>query len=217
MATTTRPRTRRTQQERSGTTTAELLAAARALFAADGYAATSLDAVCERAGVSKGALYHHFRNKEALFQAVYAAEEAKIAEAVATAYLKVHKRDRWDAVFEGCKAYLVMCLDPGVQRITLRDAPGALGVEAVDEVTELCVRQMRTGVSRAIDAGRIAPRPVEPLARMLFGGLSEAARTIARAEDPKRAQREALAELRRIFDALAEEPNGPGDGRTDGA
>ncbi|MGW0660005.1 helix-turn-helix domain-containing protein [Streptodolium elevatio] len=217
MATTTRPRTRRTQQERSGTTTAELLAAARALFAADGYAATSLDAVCERAGVSKGALYHHFRNKEALFHAVYAAEEAKIAEAVATAYLKVHERDRWDAVFEGCKAYLVMCLDPGVQRITLRDAPGALGVEAVDEVIELCVRQMRTGVSRAIDAGRIAPRPVEPLARMLFGGLSEAARTIGRAEDPKRAQREALAELRRIFDALAEEPNGPGDGRTDGA
>ncbi|WP_436772716.1 helix-turn-helix domain-containing protein [Yinghuangia sp. YIM S09857] len=205
MATTTRPRTRRTQQERSGTTTAELLAAARALFAADGYAATSLDAVCERAGVSKGALYHHFRNKEALFHAVYAAEEAKIADAVAAAYLKVHERDRWDAVFEGCKAYLMMCIDPGVQRITLRDAPGALGVEAVDEVTELCVKQMRIGVSRAIDAGRIAPRPVEPLARMLFGGLSEAARTIGRADDPKRAQREALAELRRLFDAVAED------------
>ncbi|WTW92435.1 TetR/AcrR family transcriptional regulator [Streptomycetaceae bacterium NBC_01309] len=205
MATTTRPRTRRTQQERSGTTTAELLAAARALFAEDGYAATSLDAVCERAGVSKGALYHHFRNKEALFHAVYAAEEAKIAEAVALAYLKVHKRDRWDAVFEGCKAYLMMCIDPGVQRITLRDAPGALGFEAVDEITELCVDQMRIGVSRAIDAGRIAPRPVEPLARMLFGGLGEGARTIGRSDDPERAQREALAELRRLFDAIAED------------
>lgn len=202
MATTTRPRTRRTQQERSGTTTAELLAAARELFAADGYAATSLDAVCERAGVSKGALYHHFRNKEALFQAVYAAEEAAIAEAVAAAYLAVHERDRWDAVFEGCQAYLKMCLDPGIQRITLRDAPSALGPEAVDEVTELCVNQMRIGVRRAIEAGRIAPRPVEPLARLLFGGLSESARSIGRAADPKQAQREALAELRRLFDAV---------------
>ncbi|UGQ12871.1 TetR/AcrR family transcriptional regulator; helix-turn-helix transcriptional regulator [Yinghuangia sp. ASG 101] len=199
---TTTGRTRRTQRERSGATTAELLAAARDLFASEGYAATSLDAVCERAGVSKGALYHHFRNKEALFHAVYAAEEATIAEAVAAAYLAVADKDRWDAVFAGCEAYLVMCLDPGVQRITLLDAPGALGVEAVDEVSALCVKQMYVGVKRAIEAGRIAPRPVEPLARLLFGGLSEAAKAIGRAPDPLRAQHEALDELRRLFDAF---------------
>ncbi|HSA51569.1 MAG TPA: helix-turn-helix domain-containing protein [Yinghuangia sp.] len=207
---TTTSRTRRTQQERSGATTAELLAAARELFATDGYAATSLDAVCLRAGVSKGALYHHFRNKEALFHAVYTAEEARIAEAVAAAYLAVQARDRWEAVYEGCKAYLVMCLDPGVQRITLLDAPGALGVEAVDEVIVLCVKQMRAGVKRAIEAGCIAPRPVEPLARLLFGGLSEAAKTIGRAADPQRATQEALDELRRVFDALA--ASAPTDG-----
>lgn len=200
---TTTGRTRRTQQERSGATTAELLAAARELFASEGYAATSLDAVCLRAGVSKGALYHHFRNKEALFHAVYAAEEARIAEAVAAAYLAVADRDRWDAVYAGCEAYLVMCLDPGVQRITLLDAPGALGVEVVDEVSALCVKQMYVGVKRAIESGRIAPRPVEPLARLLFGGLSEAAKTVGRAADPPRAQREALDELRRLFDAVA--------------
>lgn len=199
----TTSRGRRTQQERSGATTAELLAAARELFAAEGYAGTSLDAVCLRAGVSKGALYHHFRNKEALFHAVYAAEEARIAEAVAAAYLAVMDRDRWDAVRAGCEAYLVMCLDPGVQRITLLDPPGALGVETVDEVSALCVKQMYVGVKRAIEAGRIAPRPVEPLARLLFGGLSETAKTIGRAPDPQRAQQEALDELRRLFDALA--------------
>ncbi|NUU21646.1 MAG: TetR/AcrR family transcriptional regulator [Streptomycetaceae bacterium] len=203
MAGSSTSRTRRTQQERSGATTADLLAAARELFATEGYAATSLDAVCLRAGVSKGALYHHFRNKEALFHAVYAAEEARIAEAVAAAYLAVAPQDLWDAVYEGCKAYLVMCLDPGVQRITLLDAPGALGVEAVDEVTALCVKQMYIGVKRAIEGGRIAPRPVEPLARLLFGGLSEAAKTIGRSPDPTRAQAEALAELRRLFDAVA--------------
>ncbi len=203
MGTTTTGRTRRTQQERSGATTAELLAAARELFASEGYAGTSLDAVCLRAGVSKGALYHHFRNKEALFHAVYAAEEARMADAVAAAYLAVAERDRWDAVYEGCKAYLMECLDPGVQRITLLDPPAALGVEVVDEVTALCVKQMYAGVKRAIEAGRIAPRPVEPLARFLFGGLSEAAKTIGRATDPQRAQQQALEELRRIFDAIA--------------
>ncbi|MCF2531662.1 TetR/AcrR family transcriptional regulator [Yinghuangia soli] len=202
MGTSTTTRTRRTQQERSGATTAELLAAARGLFAAEGYAGTSLDAVCVRAGVSKGALYHHFRNKEALFHAVYVAEEQAIAEAVAKAYLAEADRDRWDAVFEGCKAYLMMCLDPGVQRITLLDAPGALGVEAVDEVTALCVKQMYIGVKRAIQAGRLEERPVEPLARMLFGALSEAAKNIGRAEDPVLARGEALAELRRLFDAV---------------
>ncbi|MGR7001825.1 TetR/AcrR family transcriptional regulator [Yinghuangia aomiensis] len=203
MATSTSPRTRRTQQQRSDATTADLLTAARDLFAAEGYGGTSLDAVCTRAGVSKGALYHHFRNKEDLFLGVYVAEEGKIAEQVAAAYLAKADEDLWDAVYEGCKAYLRMSLDPGVQRITLLDAPGALGVEAVDEVTEQCVKQMYVGVKRAIAGGRIAPRPVEPLARLLFGGLSESAKTIGRAEDPERAQREALEELRRVFDAVA--------------
>ncbi|NUP32209.1 MAG: helix-turn-helix transcriptional regulator, partial [Streptomycetaceae bacterium] len=82
MATSTSPRTRRTQQQRSDATTADLLAAARDLFAAEGYGGTSLDAVCARAGVSKGALYHHFRNKEDLVLGVYVAEEGKIAEQV---------------------------------------------------------------------------------------------------------------------------------------
>lgn len=203
MATSTTSRSRRTQQERSGATTADLLVAARELFATEGYAATSLDAVCVRAGVSKGALYHHFRNKQALFRAVYAAEEKAIADAVAEAYLRVMEQDRWDAVYEGCKTYLVMSLDPGVQRITLRDAPGALGVEVVEEISGMCVRQMYTGVRRAIASGHIAPRPVEPLAHLIFGALSEAAKTIGRAEDPRKAQVEALQELRRVFDALA--------------
>ncbi|MDI2124871.1 TetR/AcrR family transcriptional regulator [Yinghuangia seranimata] len=210
MGTSTTPRTRRTQQERSGATTAELLAAARELFAAEGYAATSLDAVCVRAGVSKGALYHHFRNKEDLFRAVYTAEEARIAEAVAAAYLATHEGDLWDAVFEGCKAYLEMSLDPGVQRILLIDGPGALGVEVVDELTASCVQQMFLGVRRAVKAGRIAPRPVEPLGRLLFGGLSESAKSIGRAADPAQAQAEAIAELRRVFDALAVAPGDAG-------
>jgi AcrR family transcriptional regulator len=197
-----RPAGRRTQQQRSDATVEDLVHAARDLFAADGYAATSLDAVCERAGVTKGALYHHFAGKKQLFSAVYIREQERLAEKVSAAYRKVAD-DPWEAVFEGSRTYLEASLDPEVQRITLFDAPGALGYEAMRDLGVNCRELTLSGVQRAIRKGAIPPRPAAPLTAMLYGGLSESAMAIVRAEDPKAAMDETLADLRMLFDALA--------------
>jgi AcrR family transcriptional regulator len=200
VATGTTEKPKRTQRERSEATTAELLAAARELFAQDGYAATSLDEIASAAGVTKGALYHHFHSKRAIFRAVYAAEQRRLAEIEARAYWR--KRDPWNAFFAGCKAFLEATIDPGVQRITLLDGPGALGRDDIREIEADAFAMTRSGLQRAIEAGCIPSRPLDPLAHFLFGGLCAMAGQIARSENPKGELRAMTAELRRILDAL---------------
>ena len=192
---------RRTQDERSRQTTGQLLAAARELFAADGYAATSLDAIAEAAGVTKGAVYHHFESKRAIFRAVYAAEQKRLARLAAAAAER--KRDPLDAFYEGCRAFLEVSLDPGVQRITLLDAPGALGWETMREIESDSLRMTQNGIEIAMKSGRLPKGPSGPLAHMLFGALCEAAMKIARAENPKAETRVTLRQLRALLDGLA--------------
>jgi AcrR family transcriptional regulator len=196
-----RPRGRRTQEERTEATTAALVTAARELFAEDGYAATSLDAVVARAGVTKGALYHHFDSKRSLFLAVFEREQRALAGLVADAFLA--KRDPWAGFEAGSRAFLEASLDPHVQRITLLDAPAALGWEAMRAAEAGTLRMMEDGLRRSIAAGRLPKRPVEPLAALLFGALCEGAMTVARAEDQAAAHRGTVAELKRLFAALA--------------
>jgi AcrR family transcriptional regulator len=194
----------RRQRERSDATVEDLLTAARELFAADGYAATSLDAVCDRAGVTKGALYHHFSGKQQLFSAVYAREQDHLNARITAAYAEAAD-DPWEAVYQGSRAYLEASLDPGVQRITLLDAPGALGWELTHELGDNCRALTLRGVERAIRRGAVAPQAAEPLASMLYGGLSESAMAVVRSADPGAALAETLAGLRLMFDALAAE------------
>jgi AcrR family transcriptional regulator len=191
---------RRTQAERSEATTGALVGAARELFARDGYEATSLDAVAAKARVTKGAVYHHFEGKRQLFEAVFTREVSRLSEVLAAAYAR--KKDPWDAFESGCRAYLEDCLDPGVQRIVLLDAFAAIGWEAMRRLEAPLLGMMEVGIARAVDAGRIARRPAQPLAHFLFGALCEAAMVVARAEDPKAAQRNAVTELGRIMEAL---------------
>jgi AcrR family transcriptional regulator len=195
------PRTeRRTQQERSEATRGALVGAARELFALDGYAATSLDAVVARAGVTKGALYHHYAGKRELFAAVVAGEQERLAAEVVAAY--EGKRDPWEAFEAGCRAFLDTTLDPGTQRIVLHDAPAALGWETIRELESDLLTMMQVGIQRAIDAKRIPSRPPGPLATFLFGALCETAMAVARSSDQEAAQKQSLAELRRVLRAL---------------
>jgi AcrR family transcriptional regulator len=191
----------RTQVERTEATTSALVEAGRELFAQDGYAATSLDAVVARAGVTKGALYHHFDGKHELFRAVLEREQARLAERLGGAFAR--KRDPWDGVQAGCRAFLEEVLDPELQRIMLIDGPGALGFAALRDTEAPTLALLEEGLRRSMDAGRLERRPVEPLAALLFGALCEAALSIARADDQAAAQRAMTAELRRLFAALA--------------
>jgi AcrR family transcriptional regulator len=190
-----------TQQERSETTTTSLVAAARGLFAEDGYAATSLDAVVAKAGVTKGALYHHFGGKRELFEAVFVAEQARLTSAVMAAV--EGKEDPWEAFEAGCGAFIEACQEPGAQRIFLLDAPVALGWETIRRLESGSLELMKQGIEMSIEAGSIEARPVIPLAHLLFGAVCESAMVVARAPDQDAALRDALAELHRLLSSLA--------------
>ncbi len=191
---------RRSQAERTEATTAALVDAARELFARDGYDATSLDVVAARAGVTKGAVYHHFDGKRQLFEAVFSREVERVTTPLAAAYAR--KKDPWEAFKAGCKAFLDECLDPGLQRIVLLDASAAIGWEGIRRLEAPLLELMELAISRAAQAGRIAPRPPAPLAHFLFGAICEMAMIVARADDPKVAQRQAVAEIGRVLDGL---------------
>lgn len=199
---------RRTQQERSDSTTAELIEAARLLFAADGYAATLLDEVVRQVGVTKGALYHHFAGKKELFEAVFEREQRALANVVAAAY--AGQRDPWQGFHAGCRAFLEASLDPGVQRITLLDAPSVLGWETMREIEAgYSLAMLREGLEIAISEERITARPVGPLAHMLLGAICEGAMMIARSPDQEATMREVLSELTAQLDSLTLKPGSP--------
>lgn len=193
---------RRTQAERTRATVEQILAVARDLFAADGYDATFLDAVVERAGMTKGALYHHFDGKRALFAAVYEREQRAIGHAVA---VKAGGRgDSWRTFLRGCNAFFEAVLDPGVQRITLIDAPVVLGWQEMRDLEDRHVTSLlRVGLTRAIDDGHLKPQRVKPLAHLLHGAMCEAAIMAARTPDPARESADAMAVLKDILEGIA--------------
>ncbi len=191
---------RRTQAERTEATVSALVDAARELFARDGYAATSLDAVAAKARVTKGAVYHHFQGKKQLFEAVFAREVDRLCATMPAVYAA--KRDPWDAFEACCRAFLEECLEPGLQRIMLLDASVALGWEGVRRLEAPFMELMEAAIERAVEEGRIAPRPPEPLAVFLYGALCETAMNVARADNQKSAQRRALAELGDVLKGL---------------
>jgi AcrR family transcriptional regulator len=192
----------RTQKERSQATTSLLVGVARDVFARDGYAATSLNAIVNGAGVTKGALYHHFDGKQALFRAVYEAEWRQLTGVIAEAYRR--ERDPWDGFHAGVEAFLNALLDPQVQRILLVDAPGALGEQAVlaDTAGGGSLPQIERGLRHAMETGSIAKRPVEPLAHMIYGAVCATAQLVARSAQPKHTLRVALAQLHTMLDAF---------------
>lgn len=191
---------RRTQAERTEATVTALVDAAHELFAEDGYAATSLDAVAAKARVTKGAVYHHFQGKKQLFEAVFAREVDRLCAAMPAVYAA--KRDPWDAFEACCRAFLEECLEPGLQRIMLLDALMALGWEGVRRLEAPFMELMETAIDRAVEEGSIAPRPPGPLAVFLYGALCETAMNVARADDQKAAHRTALAELSDVLRGL---------------
>jgi AcrR family transcriptional regulator len=191
---------RRTQAERTEATTTALVDAARELFAQDGYAATSLDAVAAQARVTKGAVYHHFQGKQQLFEAVFAREVERLCAVLPAVYAS--KRDPWDAFEACCRAFLEECLEPGLQRIMLLDALSAMGWEGVRRMEAPMMELMEIAIAVAVQAGRIAPRPTGPLAVFLYGALCETSMNVARADNQRTAHRKALTELSHVLEGL---------------
>jgi len=169
-------------------TRAALLATARKLFGSRGFADTSLDDVVSGAGVTKGALYHHFRGKEDLFAAVYEQVQHEVSDRVVVEFLRP---DPWEALELGCELWIDAHLDPAFQRIAMRDARSILGWEAVRDVeARYGAVPLRGVLRRCIRAGIIRPLPLRPLALLLTGALTEACFYVADAEDVEGARAE---------------------------
>jgi AcrR family transcriptional regulator len=194
-----------TKAEQSEATRTALVQAAERLFAERGFAETSTEAVVQAAGLTRGALYHHFRDKTALFQAVYEALEQQVVDRIHAATEGI--TDPMAVLRTGADAFLDACLEPAVQRIVLLEAPAVLGWETwreIDQAYGLGLVQAVLDVAMA--AGAIRKAPVEPLAHILLGGLVEGAMLLASSDDPDSARRDVGEAVALLIDGLRTAP-----------
>ncbi len=191
-------------QRRAEATRRDLLAAARQTFTERGFADASMEEIGERAGVSRGPLYHYFDDKRDLFHAVYLEIEHELAEKVISGVLSrtTPSASAWEQVHAGNHAFLDAALDPAVQRIAILEAPVVLGSDSRRDFARYGLGLIRNGVQRAIDERGIEPQPIEPLAHLIRAVLTEGALLIARAEDHATARAEVGAAVDRLIEGL---------------
>ena len=197
-----------TNAARSARTQRRLLRAARRLFTTRGYDATSAERVAEQAGITRAALYYHFRDKRALFRAV--CEEMENACIANIERAAERAPDFRSQIHAAARATLDAFLDPAYVRLVFRDGPAVLGWDQWHEIVGRFGRnQLRVGLEGAMDAGLTPRRPAEILARVIAGAINEAGLAIAHADDPKRAR----AEYGAVIDAMLEGLLRPGQQR----
>jgi AcrR family transcriptional regulator len=190
---------------RGEATRQELVEAATRLFAERGYEDTSIEAVLGEAGVSRGALYHHFAGKEALFEAVLEEVERGVAQAVVDAVTGV--TDPVAALRQGTKAWLELTTDPVVRRISLVDAPAVVGWEkwrGIDERHGFGLT--KHALESLAEAGHVRPELVDVLAHVLLAALVEVALLIARSDDPAAARKAGEAAIDRLLESFVSTP-----------
>lgn len=194
-----RQEAQRTQVERRAATRAALIAAARRLFAERGYAAVGTEEIVRTAGVTRGALYHHFDGKGDLFLAVFEAVEQELLDRIGARAADAAVTSPLAVLDLGIDEMLSAAVDPGLAQIVLIDAPAVLGWETWREVGWRYGMGVTEGVlTAAIEAGEIERQPARPLAHVLLGALDEAVLYVARADDQIRGR----ADMRSVLDAL---------------
>jgi AcrR family transcriptional regulator len=188
--------------ERGEATRAALVTAARELFSARGYAAVGTNEVVEKAGVTRGAMYHHFREKKELFRAVYEQAESELVAAAAEPM--THVADPWARLVVGMRAFFDACNDPALRDITLVDGPAVLGWQAWREVgNRYGLAAMTFALQGAVDEGVLrADLDVKNLAHMFIAALGEAALMLANAEHPDAAREGIEATLLGMLEGL---------------
>jgi len=196
------PPQRRTQAERREATRAQLLDAGRRLFAEVGYDDVAAEQIVAEAGVTRGALYHHFDGKAGLFEAVFVEIERELIAQFPVEDLT--GADPLATLRAGIGRFLDLTLEAGVQRITLIDGPAVLGWSRWQEIeAEHGLGLIRAGLDAAVEAGQLRRLPTADLANALLGALIETALAVARAEDRKAARRRGEQVLVALLDGLA--------------
>ncbi len=195
---------RRTQAERTAATRARLIDSARKLFAEKGFSAVSTEAIVAAAGVTRGALYHQFHDKAALFAAVYEEVERELVADVGQRIVAARPADQLQAMRVGAGLFLDLVSSPDVQQIVLIDAPAVLGWEQWRTVgMKYGLGVIEAMLAQAIADGVVPDQPVRPTAHVLLGALDEAALYVARAADADRVRAEMHLVCERLIAGIA--------------
>jgi AcrR family transcriptional regulator len=191
---------RTTRAQAAQGTTERLIAVAHRAFAEVGFAEVSLDALAAEAGVTRGALHHHFGNKAGLFEAVVRRIDAEIGAEMQAVWETTS--DAWEG-FRACfHVYLDSVLRPDRSRILFQDAPAVLGLKAVDILMESGFGEMLAELQGFIDSRRITAPDAEALAHLLNGATINLAFWAAEGEASEGRRDRAHATLAAVFDGL---------------
>jgi AcrR family transcriptional regulator len=202
---------RRTQSERSAATQQALLSAARRLWGERGYAEVGTPEIAEAAGVTRGAMYHQFADKTALFLAVLEALEEEVMQRLAQDVAAAGPKTPADAIYVAADAWLDIAREPEVRQLMLLDAPSVLGWDGFREISQRYALGMTEELlGAAIEAGQLKRQPVRPLATVMLAALDEAAMSIASSNDDEADVRTVVHNL---IEAMLSAPGGRRSGR----
>lgn len=176
----------------------KLIEAGRKAFAAQGYAAASMDELTASVGLTRGALYHNFGDKKGLLAAVVHQIDSAMAQKAQE--IGARKSDPWEALLAEGAAYVEMALDAEVQRIVLLDGPAVLGDPSQWPSQDSCLRSTKRTVERLIAEGRMRQVDPEAAARLMNGAALNAALWVAASDDPQKT----LPRVIEAFNAMAE-------------
>ena len=180
----------------SASTKRALVDAALEQFSEKGYAATSLDAIVSAAAVTKGALYHHFAGKQALFEAVFERVEAQAAQEIAVAAKGV--QDPWEKSITGLRGFLAVVQDPTYRRVVMQEGPAVLGYERFREHEERSSFAIVLDIVHDVLSGgpwELDEPMVETFSRIFFGALSSAGESVSGSNDPEEASQRVEAAI----------------------
>jgi AcrR family transcriptional regulator len=182
-------------------TRAKLIAAARKAFGEKGYAEASMDDFTAEAGLTRGALYHHFGDKKGLLEAVVLEIDAEMAERLSA--IAAAAPSRWEGLVAENVGYIEMALEPDIQRIMLRDAPAILGDPSTWPSADGCIATIRANLQH-LRAEGLVRGDIDPDAgaRLVCGASTDAALWIANAEDPEAAALKAIPTFKAMLEGL---------------
>ena len=186
--------------ERLAATRATLIAAARRAFGEKGYAEAAMDGFTVRAGLTRGALYHHFGDKKGLLMAVILQIDSEMATRLNA--ISAAAPDRWQGFVDENVGYIEMALEPEIQRIVLRDGPAVLGDPSQWPNNDGCIAAISASVQRLKREGLIRDVDAEAAARLICGASTYAAQWIANAEDPAATARRAIPAFQALMEGL---------------
>ena len=200
----------RPRKEMIAETRAKLIAAARQAFGTTGYAEASMDDFTAAAGLTRGALYHHFGDKKGLLEAVIAEIDAEMAARVNEVASRAPTR--WQRFVDECTTYIEMALEPEIQRIMFRDGPAVLGDPAQWSNANACVGSMADHLAALQGEGVVVPGfDPETAARLINGASSQASQRIANSNDPEATSKMVVAAFKQLLEGLLKKTGGRTD------